>query len=188
MGIKRLVCMGGELEIEAKFKLEKVEDVERRVKEIADFIIDKIEEDIYFNFKFRDFSKTDEALRLRKDVEGVTLTYKGPKIDKETKTREEIKVRIFPEDYEKMIHVLEKFGFKEFAQVRKKRTIYRTGKALICLDHLDELGDFIEIEVEDSDLKRAKGEIFNLAKILGIEKAESIRKSYLELLIDAGLV
>ncbi len=188
--------MGGELEIEAKFKLERAEDVEKRVKEIADFVIDKIEEDIYFNSEFRDFSKSDEAVRLRRDVEGVTLTYKGPKIDKDTKTREEIKVRIFPEDYGKMIDVLEKIGLKKFAIVKKRRKIYRKGNALICLDSLEGLGDFIEIEIEGLDLERAKEELFKLAKILGIGKEESgeseesgsIRKSYLELLIEAGLV
>jgi|Deesub1362A_J573_1020465.scaffolds.fasta_scaffold00405_24 adenylate cyclase class 2 len=188
MGIKRLVYMRGELEIEAKFKLERVEDVEKKVKRIADFVIDKIEEDIYFNSEFRDFSKSDEAIRLRKDVEGVSLTYKGPKIDKDTKAREEIKVRIFPEDYERMIDILEKIGLKKFAKVRKRRKIYRKGNILICIDSLEGLGDFIEIEVEDLDLEKAKAEIFKLVKILGIEKAENIRKSYLELLIKSGLL
>ncbi len=175
------------IEVEAKFRLKEgeLEKIEEKVKELADFVIDKIEEDTYFSFAFRDFSQTDEAVRIRKDVEGVTLTYKGPKIDPETKTREEIKVRVLPEDYEKAIAFLEKLGLKKFAIVKKRRRIYRKGKTLICLDSLEGLGDFIEIEVED-EMNAGKAEIFRLAKSLGLSK--SIRKSYLELLIESGRI
>lgn len=172
------------VEIEAKFKLEEeeVNRVEEKLREIAEFVIDKVEEDLYFSSYFRNFLKTDEAVRIRKDVEGVTLTYKGPKMDEETKTREEIKVRIFPDDYENAIAFLEKVGFKRFAKVEKRRRIYRKDNALICLDTLEGLGSFIEIEVE-GNLEVGKREIFNLAGVLGIT-SESIRKSYLELLLE----
>ncbi|MBO8181897.1 MAG: class IV adenylate cyclase [Archaeoglobus sp.] len=178
------------MEIEAKFRLENAEEVERKVEEFAEFVIDKIEEDIYFSFSFRDFSKTDEAVRIRRDVEGVTLAYKGPKIDRETKAREEIKVRIFSEDYENAIAFLEKLGLRKFAKVKKRRKIYRKDNVLICLDSLEGLGDFIEIEVESPNLDTAKEEIFRLAKTLGVSEslADSIRKSYLELLVEKGLV
>jgi adenylate cyclase class 2 len=170
------------LEIEAKFRVESIDEVEEKLKEVADFVVDKTEEDIYFTSELRDFFQTDEVVRIRKDVEGVSLTYKGPKIDSETKSREEVKVRVFPEDYENAILFLERLGLKRFAKVRKRRKIYRMGNAIICVDKLENLGDFVEIEVESSDLNAGKREIFALAKTLGISK--SIRKSYLELLLE----
>ena len=43
--------------------------------------------DLYFNSPLRDFKESDEALRIRIKEEGARLTYKGPKLDKETKSR-----------------------------------------------------------------------------------------------------
>jgi len=65
-------------------------------------------EDTYFNMpkKLRDFKKTDEALRIRKSIEynknsnqknkktSYFITYKGKKLDKITKTRNELEIEI----------------------------------------------------------------------------------------------
>src|SRR5262245_36384238 len=48
--------------------------------------------DQYWNHPARDFARTDEALRLRQVGEQNWLTYKGPRIDATTKTRQEIEV------------------------------------------------------------------------------------------------
>lgn len=176
MGIKRL------MEVEVKFKLK--EGVEEKVEEIAKFVKEKFEEDIYFSHPCKNFAETDEALRLRKDPEGFTLTYKGPKVEKETKSREEVKLKV--ESYEKAKDLLEKIGFKPFAEVKKLRKIYRTENGItICIDNVFNLGNFLEIEVE-GDLKR-KEEIFRVASFLGYERSESITKSYLEMLLEKEL-
>ncbi len=171
------------IEVEAKFPVKNISEVEEKVKEFAEFVIDKVEEDIYFKSPVRDFAVTDEALRVRKDVEGVVVTYKGAKLDSETKTREEVKARIDPGDYDKIIMILLKLGFEDFAVVKKRRKIYRYEDAVICLDSL-EIGDFIEIEVEGSDVEYGKRRIFEIASRLSIDKRESIRKSYLELILE----
>jgi adenylate cyclase class 2 len=171
------------IEVEAKFPVKNISEVEEKVKKFAEFVIDKVEEDIYFKSPVRDFAVTDEALRVRKDVEGVVVTYKGAKLDSETKTREEVKARIDPGDYDKIIMILLKLGFEDFAVVKKRRKIYRYEDAVICLDSL-EIGDFIEIEVEGSDVEYGKRRIFEIASRLGIDKRESIRKSYLELILE----
>src|SRR4249920_446158 len=48
--------------------------------------------DHYFNAPDRDFAVTDEAIRVRTIGEKNFVTYKGPKLDRETKTRLEIEV------------------------------------------------------------------------------------------------
>ena len=50
--------------------------------------------DLYFNSPLRDFKVSDEALRIRIKEEGARLTYKGPKLDRETKSRLEWTVKI----------------------------------------------------------------------------------------------
>jgi len=55
----------------------------------------------------------------------------------------------------------------------------------ISIDDVKSLGTFLEIEVhakEEKDIKSKKKDIMALAKKLGAE--ESIRKSYLELLLE----
>ncbi len=168
------------MEVEIKFKA--YDGVEDRIKEIAEFVIEKLEEDLYFNHPCRDFKKTDEALRVRKDKEGIKITYKGAKVDRETKSREEIKLKI--DDFDKAIELFERLGFKPVRKVVKFRKIYRMGDAIICYDEVEGLGSFVEVEVESDvkDFDAAKQKVFEIAKQLGFDIKNSIRKSYLELL------
>ncbi len=169
------------MELEVKFKLK--EGVREVVEKIAEFVIEKEEIDLYFNSPVRDFKKSDEALRVRKDVEGIKITYKGPKIDTETKSREEISLKV--DDFEKAVELLKKLGFIPVREVKKIRRIYRYEDAIICIDRVNGLGDFIEIEIEGDDLN-LRERLFEIAKMLGYSRSESIRKSYLELLLNSS--
>jgi len=166
------------MEVEVKFKADK--DIEDRIRSMAEFVCEKEEIDLYFNSPVRDFRKSDEALRIRKDSEGVKITYKGPKIDPETKTREEIEIEV--DDYEKAVELLRRLGFVPVREVAKRRRIYKLENVTICFDEVKELGTFVEIEIKSEDLESAKRKIFEIARQLGFDPAKSIRKSYLELL------
>ena len=158
------------MEVEAKFPYR--EEVEERVREIAELIIEKYEQDVYFAHPCRDFAQTDEALRIRRDAEEVTVTYKGPKVDSETKSREEIKLKV--DDFEAAREILEKLGFKAVAEVKKLRRIYGLGEAIICLDEVEGLGKYVEIEVEAENIE-VKEKVFQIAERLGYSRNESIR-------------
>ena len=168
------------MEIEVKFRLDR--EVEEAIRQFATFEIEKVEEDIYFNSPSRDFRVTHEALRVRRDVEGFSITYKGPKVDSETKSREEIKLGV--DDFEAAVELLKKLGFRESGRVVKRRRIYRAGKAIICLDDVEELGKFVEIEVECDDLEKGKQTVFEIASRLGFDRKDSIRRSYLEMVLE----
>jgi adenylate cyclase class 2 len=163
------------MEVEAKFRLK--EGVLEKIEEIAKLNEEKEEIDVYLNHPCRDFAKTNEALRIRQEKR-IKVTYKGPKIDAETKSREEVNVEVSSLD--EALRLFEFLGFKKFRTVKKRRKIYRLEGAIICVDSVEGLGDFIEIEVEGGLEK--KEEIFRIAAILGYSKAESIRLSYLEML------
>src|SRR4029079_17138635 len=51
-----------------------------------------VQVDQYFAHPCRDFASTDEALRIRTTGGASFVTYKGPKVDKTTKTRREIEL------------------------------------------------------------------------------------------------
>ncbi len=166
------------MEVEIKFKADR--SIEDRIRKLADFVCEKVEEDVYFNSPIRDFRESDEALRIRRDDEGVMITYKGPKVDAETKTREEIEIRV--DDYSKAMDILNRLGFRTIRRVVKRRRIYRLGDVTICFDDVEGLGQFVEIEMKSDDLESAKHKVFEIAKKLGFDPSNSIRESYLELL------
>ena len=83
------------IEVEVKAKIDNFEDMEKKLENLGAIKSKKeFQEDIYFNSPIVDFAKTDEALRIRTTKENneknIFITYKGPKIDSKSKTREEI--------------------------------------------------------------------------------------------------
>ncbi|NPA47538.1 MAG: class IV adenylate cyclase [Thermococci archaeon] len=145
-------------------------------------------EDTYFGHPCRDFASTDEALRIRiKRFDGhfeAFLTYKGPKLDDRSKTREEIEVAVEdPDGYSK---ILERLGFSEVAKIVKTREVYFVEKGVtLALDDVEGLGKFVEAEALTEDTSKV-GEtvdmLVGLLRSIGVERLE--RRSYLELLFD----
>ncbi|MDD1765256.1 MAG: class IV adenylate cyclase [Methanomassiliicoccales archaeon] len=136
--------------------------------------------DIYLSHPLREFACTDEALRVRKETEAASLTYKGPKIDEDTKSREELKVRV--SDADALMAIFDRLGFKESGRVEKSRTICSVSGISVCLDSVSGLGDFVELEFEGGDLDAGKKAMLSMMQELGLKENE--RRSYLELLLD----
>jgi len=174
--------------IEIELKGYADDKVFERVRESFTFMRKEVHEDIYFNHPCRDFSETDEALRIRiKRFNGhfeAFLTYKGPKIDRLSKSRKEIEVSI--EDVDAYLELLSILGFTEVLTVKKTREKYYVEKGVtVTLDDVEGLGKFVEIEKLAKDEKEVQREVPRLMEILkslGVEKFE--RKSYLELLME----
>jgi adenylate cyclase class 2 len=166
------------LEIEIKAKVESLEAIEEDIlKRGGRFRKEVTQEDIYFNHPGKDFATTDEALRLRKVEGGFYLTYKGPKIDNLTKTREELKVSVG--DHDVASEILKALGFTEVLMVKKKRRYFRLDEYDIMLDNVVGLGSFIEVEKSGAYNPQ---DLIDFVKDLGIEESET--RSYLELLIE----
>lgn len=164
------------LELEMKAKIDtytrgRINQILRR----AEFIEEKIEEDIYFSSPITDFKETDEALRVRYSNNKVILTYKGPKLDKVSKSREEYEAFVSGE----IEQILQKLGYKEVLKVKKKRKVYRYKEYIISIDEVEDLGEYLEVELKSDnlrDVEKIEG-LFNLLFL------DSERRSYLELLL-----
>lgn len=167
------------MEVEAKFRYKK--GVEEKLQKIAELVIEKHEHDTYFNHPCKDFKETDEAVRVRKDVEGITITYKGPRVDFETKSREEVKIKV--DSFENAFTFLRRLGFVPVKEVKKVRRIYRLKDAIVCVDDVEGIGKFVEIEIESGNFDD-KEKLFDIAKLLGYSREDSITKSYLELILQ----
>lgn len=177
------------IEVEAKAHVNDFSSVLQKLNEIgAEKINTEHQKDTYFNnLEYRDFEKSDEALRIRnttinKEESHIILTYKGPKLDNTSKTRKEIEVNV--DDSKNAGLILENLGFKPAADVEKERTSYSFKEFIISLDKVHKVGNFVEIEksmVEGEDFKEALNKIFEIYKKLGIEDGFE-RRSYLELM------
>ena len=149
--------------------------------------------DTYFDHPCRSFGATDEAVRVRtrkpiEDDESDSsrllneLTYKGPKIDKKTKTRLEYTVGI--DDADSLSAIIDSLGFKRVGKITKKRTFYSLRGITISIDDVDSVGLFLELEsiAHDKDeMESAKRAIFELLDELGLDPKQSVRDSYLQL-------
>jgi adenylate cyclase class 2 len=179
------------LEVEMKFPVADLDALADRLRERG-AQLDKTlhEEDHYFNAPDRNFAQTDEALRLRRIGAANFVTYKGPKRDAETKTRAEIEVPLAEgdraaADFEKLLTCL---GYRPVAVVRKqRRTLHLTEDTFsveICLDEVEDVGRFAELElvVPEERLEEARAVLLRLARELGLSGSE--RRSYLEMLLS----
>ncbi len=183
---------GGDAEmIEIELKGYADDRIFERVRERFEFMRKERQEDLYFQHPCRDFAETDEALRIRiKKFNGhfeAFLTYKGPKLDRISKTRREIEVPI--NDVDAYIDILHSLGFREVISVEKTREKYYVEKGItITLDEVEGLGKFIEIEKLAGGDVSIDQEVENLKRMLldlGVRKFE--RRSYLELLLQRGM-
>ena len=182
-------------EVEIKFRVNDRAELERQLQQRfghSEFRKPVTESDSFFQHPCRNFVETDECLRLRKRTisEGTSehfLTYKGPKIDPQTKTRQEIEMLITePERWETLLVAL---GFHKSASVQKLRrrlelTIEQR-HVEITLDMLPDLPEsnrlFLEIETlaTEEEVEVCRSLILGLAAQLGL--SEPIRHSYLHL-------
>jgi adenylate cyclase class 2 len=173
--------------------------------------------DVYYDAPQRDFAETDEALRLRteRDRDGPgaaddgtatvrntdesppdsttgVLTYKGPLVDEESKTRREIESPVV--DADGIDDVLNAVGFDVAATVEKHRERYRIDDVVVMLDSIAELGEFVEVETEvprgssvnedDAAIAAARDELESVLESLGLDPGDGIRTSYLGLLLE----
>jgi adenylate cyclase class 2 len=172
------------LEVELKVRIPSLEAVRKRLREKGAGYTGRIHEnDIYYNAPHRDFSVTDEAVRVRYTNDHAVVTYKGPKIRKSgLKAREELNTAV--ESGEVFEQMLDRLGFTRTTEVNKWRENYRFSDAAISLDEVDELGTFVEIEIMAADENSPAALLIErIAKEIGVS-GEPILASYLELLLS----
>lgn len=166
------------MEIEIKAYCDSPDSVISRLNELGGCYIGRRDErDVYFNHPSRDFKNTDEALRLRQTGDKCLITYKGPKLSANTKTRIEHETVIG--DYNSARNILAALGFIESGIVEKTRTLYRLGEMEVCLDEVDGVGMFVELEIIGELADGIETRLFDTASRLGLSRFE--RRSYLEL-------
>jgi len=173
-------------EIELKFKISNPKLIRNTLNNIGANYIKTIQQtDIYLDQKNLVLFKNDKALRIREEEGKLFLTFK----DKRAKTREKIRKEITIEfslvDKSKLLYLFKKIGFNKILSIKKEREIYRLDDFELCIDKVNKIGDFIEIEILKQNFNRTK--LNNLMKKLGLAEDLIIEETYPELLIKRKL-
>jgi adenylate cyclase class 2 len=165
--------------------------------------------DTYFDAPHRDFAETDEALRVRRVatatpaferdrslsalLEAVLdgdycgdgesrVTYKGPLVEAESKTREEFETGVG--DGDAMRELLARLGFEPAGTVRKLRERHRVEGFTVLLDAVENVGEYVEVETgvdDESGVEAAREGASDLLESLGLDPGDQVRTSYLGL-------
>lgn len=148
------------------------------------------EEDRYFDNSLRQIRENGEALRIRKVKDLLTgreetvITFKGRKLDSVSMTRRELETGIG--DADTGIRILEALGFGMIPpKVTKIRQEYTLGQMTACIDQVQELGCFLELEMvipEEESREDALKQIEETLEKLGYSMRDTVRTSYLGML------
>lgn len=185
-------------EVEVKLPITSMESIEEIILQAGGVRLNsETQSDIYFDHPCRSFSVTDESVRLRQRTPlgdsslsdsgyaPIELTYKGPKIDKKTKTRIEYTADLG--SIEPITAILENTGFKRVATIIKQRTFFDIDGITASIDDVIGVGQYIELELiakgEDS-MNAARERILSLLKTMGLDEDDLVRESYLELYLE----
>ncbi|OLR59400.1 hypothetical protein BHF70_07060 [Anaerostipes sp. 494a] len=179
------------IEVEIKLPIDNKENVEADLKRLG-FIKSSLvcEEDIYFDNDAGQIRKNGEALRVRKVTDllanqtDVVITYKGKKMDQISMSRKELETGVA--DAEICTQIFESLGFRVILpKVKKTRQEYTFDQMTACIDQVQDLGDFFELEMvitEDKNKDDALGQIEKMLQRLGYSLKDTTRNSYLSML------
>ena len=85
------------------------------------------------------------------------------------------------EDAKEVADMLERVGYSLGVRIRKTRKTAKYNDLEICLDEVDDLGTFIEVEKlanDEADVDAIQAELWNILSELGIDTKDRIHKGY----------
>ena len=178
------------VEVEIKLKIDDRDKVAEALRRLGFDDGDLVDEtDTYYTAAHHDFAKMDEALRIR-SVENLNtgeknaaITYKGAKLDKVSMSRLELETEIG--DALVARSILEHIGFVPVPPVEKRRQYMIRGEVTACVDAVNGLGDYLELEILTDSEERRPQALKKIEKILqeiGYSMDDTTRISYLTML------
>ena len=179
------------VEVEIKLPIKNKEIVEKSLEKLGFVKAGLVrEEDVYFDNESSRIRENGEALRVRKvtnlatDESETRITFKGKKLDQVSMTRKELETGV--SDAEVCIQILEAIGYQAIPpEVVKTRQEYTFENVTACIDQVQNLGDFLELEIlieEDENKENALLQIEKILQRLGYTLKDTTRTSYLSML------
>lgn len=170
-------------EIEIKLKVNNLEEIEKKLKDHGLVISKEItQHDIIYIHRddkgdFTDAYEGHIALRMRYEGTVAKITLKQRRSNEMDNIEYETKV----EDGEMMHEILQLLGWKPMVEVKKTRKKGKLGEYEICLDRVDKLGDFVELEKmidDNADPEKIKNELFKELEKFGLSGNDEETQGY----------
>ena len=169
------------MEIEIRAQIKNLDNIEQNIIKLGTKLIkEKKQTDKYFG-EINLYRKIGYSflMRVRDEGDKKFLAYKGAKLKKDG-IWEEYEFEI--DNTKKVTEMLKDMGLEEIITVKKCRKVYALDGLTLCLDTIEGLGNFIEIECLDSK-NFNKRKIKDLMQKLGIKKAQILDKGYVTMLL-----
>jgi len=185
----------GKIEVELKAWLEPPEKIKQKLKKISRFMGALKEEDIYFTFAHASGYQW-HRFRLRTIGRQSIVTVKVPSSPASERgagieANREYEFEVSNPEAFKVF--CQEFGFRVLIEKRKqvKRYLLKPAEKLFArpviieLNHVENLGDFIELETlveKDEEVPRASAFLNSLLTLLGVPRAKIETRAYTEML------
>ena len=170
------------VEIEAKIRVDDLSEYAQRLGQLgAEHKGEVRQRDCFFDREGQSLQRGDCGLRVRAESAGTAdqakMCYKGPRQKGQFKQRQEIEFAA--ESAGAARELLEALGFAITIVVQKRRQVWQLQGCSVCLDEVEGLGSFVEIEGPNETA------ISKVRKILRLEGHQLITDSYAQMLAEA---
>lgn len=167
-------------EIEVKAKVSDLNrlasQLEAKGCELSEPIVQHDEVFINFTTPYDQMSSGSNFLRIRQGNGKILFTIKQPQVTELDCLEHEVEIS----DAEEMRQAILLLGYHKAIEVHKTRRKTMCGDYEICLDSVEGLGDFVEVEkiTEGEDPEKVQTELFEFLKQFGISEADRVTNGY----------
>ncbi len=166
-------------EIELKFKVEDMNDLLAKLRDM-DCEVSEIlsQNDTIYVSDLNHVESVEGSiwLRVRKENEKVELNLKK----QSAKIQESKEIEFEVSSYEKANQLLETLGYQKWVVVNKKRRYSHYLNYNLCIDEVERLGSFLEIEllVDEEDKKDYISDLLEIAKTFELTEDNIVNSHY----------
>lgn len=170
-------------EVEIKAKINNASELEAKLLEMGAIFERELQQnDRVFVFQNPQLGTKAQRVRLREQEGKYIVTVKKMLTNALDNTEREVDVS----DPGQFADMLELMDYKELFQVKKHRKFFKYSDMTVCLDKVDKLGEFIEIEklIADEDETNVQADHRKLLTELGIPDGNIIMHGYSRMMAD----
>lgn len=170
-------------EIEIKIKVKDLEEVQRRLEERGCIFSDPISQrDVVYSKggsteEWQSSKEGDIIMRIRYLEGRAEFNLKQQRSSEMDNIEYETEVK----DPESMHKILVTLGYAPEVEVKKMRRKGKLGEYEICLDEVEKIGSYIEIEKltsDDADPEEVKEELFQVLESIGLSRSDEETRGY----------
>ena len=174
-------------EIELKFKVNDYNKIYQKLLQMGCIFGKKIvqRDAVFFHKDNKNYDINFQTIVIRTriiddSIKQVTLKRR---MDDSCASRE---IEFLVENTEKVDEFIDSLGFVKTIEFTKERMQTTLGEFNICFDKIDELGQYVEIEIitNDNNIQQYKNKIINFASYIGIDINNIESKYYPQIILD----